>query len=119
MSAIRGTVRACACAALLTISADCALLERVDDPAQLATDAVCLGLTALVDDGTRHEICATAQELAPFVDVLLKRRREGAAPPPPPQAKLRPLRMRAVRVKAAELAALDCSIPANHPSQQP
>lgn len=120
---LRPTLFALVLACIVGGTTDCAMLNRVEDPAQLGTDAVCLAITALVDDGTTHEVCATAQELAPFVDALIRRRKAAAAAAretaEAQRVALRPLRMRPVRVTAAELAALDCGIPSDHPSQRP
>lgn len=76
---------------------------------QTITEAVCLGITAITEDGKAHEVCARAEDLAPFVDAIIHRQRERAALD---QATRRLGNLPPVRVQSAELAALDCPIPA-------
>ena len=97
--------------------ASCAEYWRRPTAVQTLTDAVCLGITAVTEDGTAHNVCATAQDLAPFVDAIVRAQREreraqNAAPKLERMADFAPM-----RVPLSQLAAADCVIPANHPSQ--
>lgn len=60
--------------------------ETVREVAPPAQKALCILLRALTNSGTIDEVCATLDELAPFVPEILARRESGDAPPGAAQA---------------------------------
>lgn len=103
----------------LGLATNCGAFRAPDNAAELVTDAVCLAITAVTEDETAHDVCATAEDIAPFVDAIRRRQRERAAAARVNTAAMRRLNLRpVVRLSRAELAAADCDIPPDHPSQR-
>jgi hypothetical protein len=71
----------------LLVACSPAQRETVREVAPPATRALCVLLRAFTSSGTVDEVCATAEDLAPFVSEILAQHaaregREGAAVPP-------------------------------------
>lgn len=78
--------RARAWMVLLALGVSCAPRAPGEpSPVEAVTPAVratCILLRAFVADGTLHEVCATADELAPLVEEIIAEREQRAVPPP-------------------------------------
>jgi hypothetical protein len=118
MSPLARTRTALALVCLVCVGSNCANFRAPENAAELITDAVCLAVTAITEDEKVHDVCATAEDIAPFVDAIRKRQRERAQLKTSQQLAMKRLLLRpVVRLTRAQLAAADCDIPSNHPSQ--